>query len=124
MLIDTFCWLQNSMNKIILALAIMTTTAAVQIPLAFATPPPTAPPSTPGCTGNPHGFFGNIPINGKPTLRRKSNRKSSHRHYRAWVRNPMLDKYRTVIVKNWCCKLHTGTGSYEADGLHSSASGT
>jgi len=55
------------MNKIILALAIMTTTAAVQIPLAFATPPPTAPPSTPGCTGNPHGgFFGNIPSTGNP----------------------------------------------------------
>jgi hypothetical protein len=57
------------MYKIILALAIMTTTAAVQLPLAFATPPPTAPPSTPGCTGNPHGgFFNNIPATGNPHI--------------------------------------------------------
>jgi len=56
-------------KSVLAFVAIMTTTAAFQIPLAFATPPPTAPPSTPGCTGNPHGgFFGNIPSTGNPHI--------------------------------------------------------
>lgn len=43
------------MYKFILALAIIATVGAVQLPSAFAVPPPTSPPST-GCTGNPHPF--------------------------------------------------------------------
>ena len=55
------------MYKVIFVLAIMATIGVVQLPLAFARPPPTAPPSTPGCTGNPHGgFFGSIPSTGNP----------------------------------------------------------
>jgi len=54
------------MYKLILVLAIMATIGVVQLPLAFATPPPTAPPSTPGCTGNPHGGFLGGPATGNP----------------------------------------------------------
>jgi hypothetical protein len=46
------------MYKLILALAIMVTAGAVQLPLAFAAAPPQG--------GDPHGEFGFVPTTGDP----------------------------------------------------------